>query len=343
MAVGSSPTACNASDTFYLEIDVLGNGSKLKEHSFCFANENTIFLDATTVNAVYQWQDGSTKATYVAQSEGTYWVDVTLDAGCFRRDSFFVAFSGTDYEVALEITNVLCPGDTNGSILLEADIDISGFDIQWSNGSTSSDLFDLPAGEYTVTITDTINCDKVLTVLVTEPQPLAIEVVNLGHDINQQSNGFVEVDVTGGTPPYAYEWSLGGTPISEEQNINNLTTGTYSLLITDANECVILEDSIVVESIVPVGEIEEVPVVVIQPNPSGGAFWVRLDLNVPAEVHIEVFDLLGRRVAAVEKEEVVDKKSFAFDFLEIPAGVYPVKVTVANTVIVQPVVVTSGD
>src|SRR6185369_1051952 len=48
------------------------------------------------------------------------------------------------------------------------------------------------------------------------------------------TNGFINLTVSGGTTPYTYSWTPGG---STSQNLNNLGAGTYSYTVTDANNC----------------------------------------------------------------------------------------------------------
>ncbi len=340
MQVASGASTCNQTDTFYLQIDVMGNTTVLKEFSHCFTDNNPLFLDATTVNATYEWQDGSTAATYLAESQGNYWVDVSLPT-CFRRDSFVVDSEALDDSASIIATDVLCHGDFNGSIVFEYDGEVSDLEFSWSNGSSDPNIFDLPAGTYTVSVANASGCSDQFEAEVTQPEALDIVVVAVDHEIDDQSNGSIDVSLTGGTPPFTYQWSLDGVIISDQQNIDGLISGSYSLLVTDANGCTISEENIFVENLVPVAEIDSNPTIIIQPNPSSGHFWVHLKLDTAEEVLVQIYDMLGRLIATTGKEMVLDEKSYSFDLSKMPGGVYPVKVIAGSAMVVEPVVVTN--
>jgi hypothetical protein len=103
----------------------------------------------------------------------------------------------------------------------------------------SSDLFygfsNLPAGVYTATVTDSNNCQQVVPFTIDPSQ--AINFVLSGTDSLGGSNGSITALITAGEPPFTLAWSPnvnGQTGLT----VNNLTAGTYSLTVTDANNCV---------------------------------------------------------------------------------------------------------
>ena len=61
---------------------------------------------------------------------------------------------------------------------------------------------------------------------------------------NGGSDGQISVSAGGGTPPYAYSWSSG----SSQSMISNLSSGAYSVTITDASGCVLTESYYVQEA-----------------------------------------------------------------------------------------------
>ena len=105
----------------------------------------------------------------------------------------------------------------------------------WSNGATTQNISGLYAGTYNVSITDANGCTAAATGVVNQPSGALTSSVASSQDIlcYGGNNGSVTLSVVGGTAPYTYLWSNGATT----QNITSITAGTYSVTITDANNC----------------------------------------------------------------------------------------------------------
>lgn len=131
------------------------------------------------------------------------------------------------------VTDVTCNGLSDGSI----DISVAGgttpFNYNWSNSAITEDISSLTAGTYTIIVTDSNNCADTLDVIVNEPQPLVINEVVTNISCFGAGDGSVSTNVSGGTSPYSYSWSTGGTGTS----INGLAAGSYTLTVTDSNNC----------------------------------------------------------------------------------------------------------
>ncbi len=74
-----------------------------------------------------------------------------------------------------------------------------------------------------------------------------LSVVLTAHDVTTflGEDGFVELDVTGGIPPYAYSWSNGKTT----KDIDNLKAGVYSVLVQDAVDSAVIGSAVVKQPI----------------------------------------------------------------------------------------------
>ncbi len=193
----------------------------------------------------YAWDIGGTIInTTIAQitglSAGTYSVTVTDNNGTSGVESgLVVGGPSQDITYTVSKTDVNCNGDATGSITL----DISGgngapYAVAWNSGGPGVMITDLSADSYTPTITDNNGCTKVGTPIdITEPTSMAITLdgtVNAG--CNGEATGEIHVSVTGGTGLYSYEWFPGGI-ITTTGDLTMLSAGSYSVIVTDANNC----------------------------------------------------------------------------------------------------------
>lgn len=179
-------------------------------------------------------------------SEGTYTVIITDATGAQLMRTFDVE-TAMGFAVDAEVTSnfngfgVSCPNDANGS--LAATVSGMGtFSYEWRrNGSPIGDnsptLTNVPAGEYTLIVTSDANCvvEQVLT--VTEPDPIEIVANITDASCEDARDGRIELTVTGGVGNYEYFWDDG----RDEPFINFLRPNSYSVEVSDANDCFVTQ------------------------------------------------------------------------------------------------------
>ncbi|MES2701554.1 MAG: Ig-like domain-containing protein, partial [Bacteroidota bacterium] len=185
---------------------------------------------------VYSWSNGATTQNISGIAAGSYSVTVTDANGCTD-----VAFATVTQPVialaasATTISNVTCNGGSNGSIDLTVSGGTGTYTYGWSNDATGQDLGGLPAGTYTVTVTDANGCTATASATVTEPASAlsASAATTSNVSCHGGANGAIALSVSGGTASYTYNWSNGATT----QNLSGLSAGSYSVTVTDASGC----------------------------------------------------------------------------------------------------------
>jgi hypothetical protein len=118
----------------------------------------------------FAWSNGSTSATIVGLTAGTYSVTISDANGCSSTISATVTQpSSSLFTMSLSATNANCNGSSDGSINLTVSGGTSPFSYVWSNAAISEDLSGIPAGNYTVTVTDNTGCSQNTSQAITEP------------------------------------------------------------------------------------------------------------------------------------------------------------------------------
>lgn len=150
------------------------------------------------------------------------------------RDTILVTLSNSFIGASLATTDATCNGLVDGSIAFSPVL--PGLLYQWSSPQVQNtpNVSGLGAGTYSVLVTDAWGCDTLLSTAILEPPVLAVSQLNVtGVSCHGGGNGAVSLGIQGGTPGYSVEWSNGqaGT------GMNNLTAGTYTASITDAQGC----------------------------------------------------------------------------------------------------------
>ena len=138
-----------------------------------------------------------------------------------------------DLSISSEITNAKCNGVANGKIELSVSGGTEPYQYKWTTGRTSSGIYNVGSGTYSVLVMDDNGCTAMETFSINEPSALAIFETPTNPSCGE-SNGSIDVMIFGGTEPYSYAWK-GTTQTTNV--VENLSTGTYVLTVTDGNGC----------------------------------------------------------------------------------------------------------
>ncbi|MTB52351.1 T9SS type A sorting domain-containing protein, partial [Lewinella sp. W8] len=192
---------------------------------------------------VYSWSNGASTQDLSGLTAGTYSVIVSDANGCSRETAFTLS-----EPPALTLSCTPSPISTingnDGSILLNWEGGTPAYQITL-NGEVIADtddntftISDLGPGDYTVVITDQNGCqEQCVAVVNTSDCALAIVLNGTSPACFEDENGEIFAEVSGGTPPFTYQWNTG----SDAEFLTGLAAGQFSLTLTDAAGCQVIE------------------------------------------------------------------------------------------------------
>lgn len=199
-----------------------------------------------TNDFTYLWSgpgvEGFTEPFFTELQTGAYTVTATDSNGCsdFAEVEVFVP---EELIVDAIITNVDCVQNQTelGSIQLTIQGGFPPYDVFWIgdvSDPTSQDQFDLSIGEYSAMITDANGClvDQVFIIAGPETMEISAITTDVGCENGNILFGSIDLNVTGGTPPYNYNWS-GENVDPNASGQGDLLSGTYWVTVTDNEFC----------------------------------------------------------------------------------------------------------
>ena len=188
-----------------------------------------------TAPYTYMWSNNATTASITGLTQtGVYSVTVTDKNACSKTASDTIKTSGGTLSVSLQAQNVSCASSYDGSLLTTVSGGTAPYTYLWSNGELDNNLYGAGPGTYSVTITDSRNCKATASGSITSPAAITINLQTIQVSCSGISDGSITASVSGGTAPYSYGWTNGGTG----STISGLPIGVYLLIVKDAKGCV---------------------------------------------------------------------------------------------------------
>ncbi|MBN4081856.1 T9SS type A sorting domain-containing protein, partial [bacterium AH-315-C07] len=191
----------------------------------------------------YSWSNDSTSSSISNLSADTLWVTV-MDANMCWEAKSVVVTGPAELMSSVTSWDLSCAGLTDGSANVSVWGGATPYTYSWSNGSTSSLISSLSADTLWVTVTDANMCWESKSVVVAEPAALMSAITSWGISCEGLSDGSAKASAWGGTASYNYSWTTGET----SNMISSVSTGSYYVTITDANNCMIMDTAIVADS-----------------------------------------------------------------------------------------------
>ncbi len=293
----------------------------------------------------YQWSNGATTPSISGLSAGTYSLIVTDSNGCKTNDTYSISVSPNVFDYVLEIDDQGNLGSITPFYYNNANIYLSGgtypLTYEWDKlGYVRYDVFDdeqainviyADNAIWTVTITDANGCE----LIVYNDQSVNDVIIDITEiDIEAASNcdssngdGAIDIQVSGGIPPYIYNWSNGDAT----QNIAGINTGNYYVTVTDSS---VPPQSTVGSYWVPCnrnGRLKGLGQISYDafPNPTEDIFCVKLyHLDKQASNGtLEIFNAQGQLVMSRAIEENTIDYRLDIDVQNFNQGVYVYKLS----------------
>ncbi|PZF73214.1 hypothetical protein DN068_10110 [Taibaiella soli] len=174
---------------------------------------------------------------------GTYVFTIKNANSCFK-DTTITIDPPPLITASAVLTNPLCNGINNGSVVLTGGGGVPPFLYALGTGAYSSNntFTSLTAGPYTFHIQDANNCVKDTIITLIDPNPIYSTVTLSKPPCNHFQNGVISVSAFNGTAPYSY--ALGSGAFGPSGTFTGLYSGTYTVHIQDTKGC--LKDTVII-------------------------------------------------------------------------------------------------
>ena len=233
---------CTGTETVVIDEPALLSLSVDGEDALCFqvANgEATVSPSGGVSPYTYLWNDptGQTDATAVDLLAGDYIVTVTDTNGCTEEISITIDEPPL-LSLETEGTDPDCNDSQDGTATVTPSGGTGPYTYLWDDpgAQTTATATGLDGGMVTVIVTDANGCTESQSVSLTAPQALSLTTSQTNILCFGESTGDATVSPSGGTSPYTYQWD--DAPVFQNTaTAVNLAAGTYTVVVTDANDC----------------------------------------------------------------------------------------------------------
>lgn len=231
---------CTATDTIIVtEPDEL-TSSNVTTNVSCNGGDDgeiELFVFGGVEPYEYLWTTGDTLVDVYGLSAGIHTVTITDFNNC-TLDVPIEVTEPLEITTSFTTTDVSCSNGEDGAIDLEVNGGTFPYTYVWSNSvlvlsDATQDIDSLSEDQYKVKVTDAQGCIHFDSVEVTQPQVLITNVTGVNVTCYSESSGSVDLSVSGGVEPYAYQWDNGDI----SQDLTNVPAGVYTVVIVDSNNC----------------------------------------------------------------------------------------------------------
>ena len=191
----------------------------------------------------YLWSNGATTASIEDLLPMPYTVEIKDEAGCIVQGST-VVMQPNSLTVTGTITSLRCHNASNAAIALAVQGGTAPYQYLWNTGATTSNISNLPSGEYKVKITDAQGCAYFKTFIIENPPKFEID---LGENRTLCNGQTLTLNIAINDPQATYLWTGDNGFSSNTPQVTLSEKGTYTATVTTKDGC-IATDAITIES-----------------------------------------------------------------------------------------------
>ncbi len=267
-------------------------------------------------------QNFVTNTSFPNLSPGTYQLSVKDENGCISSAPIITVNNPQALNIQVSITkHISCNGANDGQITVSA----SGgtgtklFSLDGVNYVSNNVFSNLPVGTHTIFVKDDEGCLQTAQVTLTQPLAFVISLIKV-KDEQMGNDGAIDIEVNNVITPVSYLWNNGETT----QDIQNLSSGFYTVTVTDGNGCS-QQRTYEVENRISIEQADNRSIN-LYPNPNTGQFKIGFEGTWSSdEMQVEVYNELGEKVYH-SLEYLQGNGSLDFDLGHLPAGLYHLRI-----------------
>ncbi len=233
--VTSSSVGCQVTNTVLLSQPAEINTSISNTFVTCFGG--TVFTVPTSTGGVSPYTysvNGTSAGSSFFLSAGIHTIETVDTKLCIKANTVQVT-QAPQVNITFTANSPSCPGKSDGYLNAIVSNGPSPFVYSWQPvSSSSSNLNNIPAGTYTVSVSDASACVTTSVTTVLPPAAIVSSANSAPENCSAADGGFT-LQVSGGTGPYTYTTLPLG---SNSSSYNNLSSGTYTTYISDFKLCI---------------------------------------------------------------------------------------------------------
>ncbi|MEY3236281.1 MAG: hypothetical protein RI883_382 [Bacteroidota bacterium] len=243
---------------------------------------------------------------------GQYYYRVRDKNGCLFEEYITVNQPDT-IQVGNVITDALCFGGNDGTIVLTPNGGTVPYNFVWSNGSTTQNQTSLSSGDFTFTLSDGNGCTYDESLFVGQAAEIIIVSQITPLSCIDETDAAIDITSIGGTPSYTWQWSNG----ENTESVSELAAGTFILVLTDANNCVVNKNYVITNT-----DVECInPVNTFTPNNDNyNDTWIIDNIELYPNAEVSIFNRWGNLLYQTKGQYVPWDGRFSGNSL--PAEVY---------------------